>query len=713
MDFVRAPFAVLLSLLLCFPAPLALAQSPAAEQTEASQERPAYHSAQLQGDARILQALDRFTFGPTPGQVEAVRAEGLDKWFNEQLHPKSIDESTLFTRLQQFPAMQMRVEDLVTRYPSNGMIRMAMNGRAQVPDDPIEHAIYENAIYRMRERQQGRANGEANAGGRAKNVAANRAGNEMNATPAMGENAGAAQPDQPAMEGALAQARQMDARDAMDASVAQAPAVDEGMVRDILALPPEQRVSRLVSIREPELDALVKSLRPVQRGALVAGMTPQQREQVEALAGPERMVGEELLSQRLMCDIYSNAQLLEVMTDFWLNHFNVYLRKDPQMPYYLVSYERDTIRPYALGRFEDLLEAVAHSPAMLMYLDNAESVGAHSLAAQRFQMAAWRRPKKNRQVPPGINENYGRELMELHTVGVNGGYTQADVIEASKVLTGWTVDRPQFGGGFVFNPNRHEPGTKTVMGLKIKQSGEKEGEVLLHLLATRPATAQMISRELAVRFVSDNPPQALVDRMAKTYLSTDGNISAVMQTLFHSPELWAATDYRAKVKTPLEYVVSAARASGADVTNYRPLINALRVMGMPVYECVQPNGYSWTAEAWVNTGDLVDRMNFALALAGNRLPGIKVDWAAQAANADSFPNAANEEARLEPQLLPGGASDTTRAAALKEFERRNAQGEAGMRPVVETQRSLPPDMCAREDALLAGLLLGSPDFQRR
>ncbi|HEX8712175.1 MAG TPA: DUF1800 family protein, partial [Terracidiphilus sp.] len=407
MDFVRAPFAVLLSLLLCFPAPLALAQSPTADKTEAGQERAAYHSTQLQGDARILQALDRFTFGPTPGELATVRAEGLDKWFDEQLHPKTIDESALFTRLQQFPAMQMRVEDLVARYPSNGMVRMAMNSRVQIPNDSIERAIYENAMYRMRERQQGRANGEARPGRRAKNPPANGAGNEMNAAPAMDQNASepqadqpaAVQPtmDQPAATGALAQAEQMDARDTADGAE---PAPNGALLREILALPPEQRVMRLASIREPGFDTLVKSLRPMQRAALVAGMTPQQREQVEALAGPERMVGEELLSQRLMCDVYSNAQLLEVMTDFWLNHFNIYLRKNPQMPYYLVSYERDTIRPYALGRFEDLLEAVAHSPAMLMYLDNAESVGAHSLAAERFERTAWRRPNRKRQVPP-------------------------------------------------------------------------------------------------------------------------------------------------------------------------------------------------------------------------------------------------------------------------------------------------------------------------
>ena len=363
---------------------------------------------------------------------------------------------------------------------------------------------------------------------------------------------------------------------------------------------------------------------------------------------------------------------------------------------------------------------MAHSPAMLIYLDNAESVGPHSQAAEWFARNAWRRPNNKRRIAPGINENYGRELMELHTVGVNGGYTQADVIEASKVLTGWTVDRPQFGGGFVFNPNRHEPGAKKVMGLKINQNGEKEGEELLHMLATSPATAQMISRELAVRFVSDKPPQSLVDRMSKTYMSTGGNISAVMETLFHSPEIWAQSDYRAKVKTPLDYVVSAVRASRAEVTNYRPLINMLRVMGMPVYGCVQPNGYAWTAEAWVNTGDLVDRMNFALMLAGNRLPGIQVNWDPQAADNDStvsdaIPTAANEEARLEPLLLPGGASSTTRAAALEEFERRNAQGAARMQPVAAQRlnRPMPPNLREREDALLAGLLIGSPDFQRR
>ena len=412
------------------------------------------------------------------------------------------------------------------------------------------------------------------------------------------------------------------------------------------------------------------------------------------------------------------------MTDFWLNHFNIYLRKNEQMPYYLVGYARDTIRPHALGRFEDLLEAVAHSPAMLIYLDNAQSIGPDSLGAYRAKMVNERRPNAKRQAPEGLNENYARELMELHTVGVNGGYTQADVTQVARVLTGWTVDRPQFGGDFQFNENRHEPGTKKVMGAKIKEHGEMEGRELLHMLAMRPATAEFISRQLAIRFVSDDPPQALVDRMAKSYLASGGDIPSVLKTLFRSPEFWAASDGDAKVKTPLEYVVSAVRASNANITNYEPIVNALKQMGMPLYGCVPPVGYKWDEADWVSTGALVDRMNFALSLAANRFPGITVGWAPEmdmsalddnAPAMQVVPTPPTEEARLEQILLPGGVSDATRAAALKEFEAQNGQNPLMATPVVATRRAnrAPADAYEREDQLLAGLLLGSPEFQRR
>ncbi len=477
-------------------------------------------------------------------------------------------------------------------------------------------------------------------------------------------------------------------------------------------------------MQPPDFENFIKSLRPVQRQALVAGMTPDLKEAVGALENPEQTTAQELFAERLTRDIYANAQLEEVMTDFWLNHFNIYLRKNEQMPYYLVSYERDVIRPRALGKFEDLLEAVAHSPAMMLYLDNAESIGPDSPAAERAKMVAARRPDAKKKADAGLNENYARELMELHTLGVNGGYTQADVVQVARVLTGWTVDRPQFGGDFIYAPLRHEPGTKTVMGTKFKEDGEMEGQELLHMLAMRPATAQFISRKLAIRFVSDDPPQALVDRMAKAYLASGGDIPTVLKTLFRSPELWATSDYRAKVKTPLEFVVSAVRASNADVENFQPLVNQLRLMGMPLYGCMPPTGYKWDEADWVSTGALVDRMNFALSLAANRLPGITVEWAPEVdmstLNSDApsqqvVPTPESEEVRLEPMLVPGGVSDATRAAALEQFKVQSAQNATAAMPVAARRPNRAPaaDQYEREDQLLAGLLMGSPEFQRR
>jgi uncharacterized protein (DUF1800 family) len=319
--------------------------------------------------------------------------------------------------------------------------------------------------------------------------------------------------------------------------------------------------------------------------------------------------------------------------------------------------------------------------------------------------------------------------MELHTLGVNGGYTQADVTQVARVLTGWTVDRPQRGGGFKFDENRHEPGTKMILGKKIKENGEQEGRELLHMLALRPATAKFLSRKLAVRFVGDDPSQSLVDRMAKSYLSSGGDISVVLKTLFHSPEFWAAGAYRAKVKTPIEFVVSAARASNATTENLQPLVNALHDMGMTLYGSVPPTGYNWQSSTWVSTGALVNRMNFALSLASNKLPGIAVAWAAPQdlnsspasliGNPASSP--ATEEQRLESLLVAGGLSDSTRTAVLEQFQAQTptqpAQTTALARPVHVAAKPLNQAQTAaaleKQDQLLAGLLLGSPEFQRR
>jgi uncharacterized protein (DUF1800 family) len=704
MRSLRDSLARLLICNLLAPAPVA-----AAAPTQASQRaaRPAYISTQLQGDARIVHALDRFTFGARPGDVEQVRAIGLDEWFEEQLNPAAIDETDLNTRLAQFPAMQWSTHDLLFRIPSNPIIRQAMNGRISIPSSGALHAVYEDAMYRLQARKEDKAQKQTAA--------------QQPAT-----MAAPAQPASMEMNTSQAPAMQPQTDPQVTASAARMDVIDnESQTQAILSLPPDERVQRLIAMQPAEFEAFTKSVRPAQRQALVASLTPEQREIVADLENPERLVAGELIAERLTRDIYSNAQLEEVMTDFWLNHFNIYLRKNEQMPYYLVSYERDVIRPYALGKFEDLLEAVAHSPAMMVYLDNAESMGPDSMAAERAKLAAFQRPNA-KQAPQGLNENYARELMELHTLGVNGGYTQADVIQVARILTGWTVqpvNSPTAGGGdFVFNPNRHEPGTKKVMGKKFKDGGEQEGEALLHMLATSPATARFISRKLAVRFVSDDPSPALVDRITRTYLSSDGDIPTVLRALFRSPEFWAAKDDHAKVKTPEEFVVSALRASNADVENFEPLVNTLKQMGMPLYGCVPPSGYNWDEATWVSTGALVDRMNFALALAANRLPGIRVAWS-QNANDDAdannaMPGPEAEEAQLEAMLMPGGVSVSTRSAALQQFQEQmanaqNAQAVRAARVANRNNRGGAISIEERQDQLLAGLLLGSPEFQRR
>jgi uncharacterized protein (DUF1800 family) len=707
MERIKGAFAALLCLMLSAPSTEAFAQPPVDGAKQAA--RQSDEEGQLRGDERILQALNRFTFGARPGDVEAVRAMGLEKWFAQQLHPQAIDQAALEARLAEYPAMRWSTEDLLVRLPSNAMIRQAADGKVPIPQSGALHAVYENEIARRQIRQE------------RKQQAAGTAAVAMSVS-APGQAAGTGQ----TAAGTGEKAARAETQPEAPPSKAQ--------IEEVLALSPAQRVTRLATMQQADFDSFRKALKGPQRNAIDAGLDPAQKEVVAALENPQRVVNEELVAQRLTRDIYSNAQLQEVMTDFWLNHFNVYLHKNDETPYYLVSYERDVIRPRALGRFEDLLEATAHSPAMLLYLDNSSSMGPDSPAAEKAKIAAARHPDRKKPVPEGLNENYARELMELHTLGVNGGYTQADVIQVARVLTGWTVDKPQRGGSFKFDENRHEPGTKKVMGKKIKDHGEQEGEQLLHLLATRPATAKFISRELAIRFVGDDPPQALVNRLAKTYMKKSGDISAVLETLFHAPEFWSADAYRAKVKTPLEYVVSAARASNADIANMQPLTNALRDMGMPVYGAVPPTGYKWDAADWVSTGALVNRMNFALTLAANRLPGVEVSWTPPAGastvsmddgtaqpqvTANPMPTPQAEEQRLEALLVDGGVSATTRAAVLDQFDAQNqtpnpTQDRAMAKPVRAARAgNAPASALEKQDQLLAGLLLGSPEFQRR
>jgi uncharacterized protein (DUF1800 family) len=691
---------------------------------------------QIQGEQRVLHTLNRFTFGPRPGDVAAVQAIGVKAWFERQLNPLSIDDSALGTRLEMFPAMQMEQAELMQRYPSPAVLRQMIAKSEPLPNDPVEHAIYADqiAFYKA-----AKAKKEAEQAAAAKNdgggmaVASDgsmvKSGEEMKSNAALPGDG--VDPATPAM--ATHEEQFYSGLDAVK----------------VINLPPDQRMQRILSMPPEELVRFRKSLSRNELLAAAQGLSPIQRETLAALQGSPRMVGAELLETRMLRDIYSDRQLEAVMTDFWLNHFNVYIKKNQIEPFLLPAYERDVIRPHALGKFEDLLVATAKSPAMLMYLDNWQSIGPDSMAARNGGKFA--KFVKNPQVKQalkdrGLNENYARELMELHTLGVQcevsadrpvsmldktcgRGYTQQDVTQVAEVLTGWTIDQPNRSGRYRFEERRHEPGSKTVLGKKIGERGEAEGLEVLHMLATSPATAQFISTKLALRFVSDTPPQALVDRMAKAYLSSGGDIKTVLRTMFDSPEFWSPEVYRAKVKTPEEFVVSAVRASGAEVTTAIPLFQALEKLGMPLYGMQTPNGYSWMAEPWVNSGDLVNRMNFAVSLSNDRIVGVETDWARLLGGSGALAaggSAAEKERKLEAVLLGQAVSDRTRETVLAQFQDQTTQQQAeksfGIRAneqepmaqvlnVSSPKRVRPP--FDREAAGIAGLLLGSPEFQRR
>jgi uncharacterized protein (DUF1800 family) len=482
----------------------------------------------------------------------------------------------------------------------------------------------------------------------------------------------------------------------------------EQKVEELLDLPPDQRVKAVLKMSPEEQRSMTSSLQGDKRDEFLEGMNPRQRETLEALNYPQQVVANELVEGKLLRAIYSDRQLQEVMTDFWFNHFNVFMGKGADR-YLLTSYERDVIRPRALGKFEDLLVATAQSPAMLFYLDNWLSVGPNSDVANGIPKKANKETQqrirrkgqtnKSKGQRNGLNENYGRELMELHTLGVNGGYTQQDVTEVARVFTGWTLKEPRQGGGFTFEERTHEPGNKTVLGHRIKQKGEKEGLEVLHILAHHPSTAKFICTKLAMRFVSDDPPPALVDRMAQTFLKKQGNIREVLKTMLDSPEFWAPEAYRAKVKTPLEFVVSAVRASGADVTDPMPIARQMQNMGMPLYGNQAPTGYSMKADAWVNSSALLGRMNFAMALTSGKIKGVQVDNEPAPIRSEDPQQTLVE---LENNLLAGEVSKQTHDVI-----------SARLQDAKITRRKLDDPARPPNISMIAGLLLGSPEFQRR
>ena len=628
---------------------------------------------------RAVHALNRLAFGPRPGEVERVMAMGVDKWIDLQLHPDKIDDSALEARLAPFRTLRMSTREIVEDFPSMALIKQVADGKAPLPRDPAKRAVYEAQLQRYEDKQEKKD--------AAKNAAATDAANAA--------NSGGSTKSEDAEEVRRREERQL-ARE---------------KIEDLLDLPPDERMKEILRL-SPEQQRAIVSAAPAKGAtteALMEGMNPQQKETLMALNNPEQVVGSELMQAKLLRAIYSERQLDEVMTDFWVNHFNVFINKGPDR-YLLNSYERDTIRPHVLGKFEDLLAATAKSPAMLFYLDNWLSVGPDSQAAlgierpRRYRRRGWgprppRRPQAKKRQAQGLNENYGRELMELHTLSVNGGYSQRDVTEVAKVFTGWTIEQPRKGGGFHFEPRMHEPGEKIVLGHRIKENGEKEGLEVLRMLARSPKTAHFISEKLAMRFVSDDPPATLVERMTQTYLKKDGDIREVLRTLFGSPEFWSPEAYRAKVKTPLEFVVSAVRASGAQVDDTRPLVGTLRNMGMLPYGMQPPTGYSMKADAWVNSSALLGRMNFALGLAGGNMHGVSVD-ASQLMQGATDPQQAL--AALESSLLAGEISKQTHETISKQLED----------PKISQRRLDDPQRTPNAGAI-AGLILGSPEFQRR
>jgi uncharacterized protein (DUF1800 family) len=509
-------------------------------------------------DRTIVHVLNRIGFGPTPGQIERVRAIGLEAYIEQQLHPQKIDDEAMRARLQGLTTLQASSRQLAEEYfiPAQ---------RARV--------------------EQQRANANAPSG---------------------------------------------------------APQ------SEMTAMPPSAEVRA------------------------------------------DRQVLLELSEQKLLRATYGERQLEEVMVDFWFNHFNVFAGKGLTRNY-ITEYEREAIRPHVLGTFRDLLHATAESPAMLFYLDNWQSAAPPeqtSVAADGRQRRGARGGRartladapntaRNRR-PRGINENYARELMELHTLGVDGGYTQKDVTEVARAFTGWTIANPRQGGGFTFEPRMHDAGPKTVLGQRITAGGKADGERVLELLAKHPSTARHIATKLARRFVSDEPPAALVDRAAKRFLDSGGNIREVVRTILISPEFFSPGAQRAKIKNPFEFVVSSVRATAVTIPTAAPLVQSLRELGMPLYFCQPPTGYSDKAEAWVNTGALLNRMNFAVALTEGRIRGMRGSGARRVA-------VLQPADVLIKDVLAGDLSDTTATTVRK--------------------GSTPPQTIA--------LLLGSPEFQRK
>jgi uncharacterized protein (DUF1800 family) len=584
---------------------------------------------QMTSDEKTLHALNRLAFGPRPGDLQSLDATGLKKWIEEQLHPESIAEnSELEAKLEPMDTLRMSTPEMVQKYPPNFLVKQMVDGKVPWPEDPQTRMLIQKVVQRYRDK--------------------------------------------------LGLATDPKDEFTFDQALAEVPEDQREFLRSGT---PEQKVAVLQSLTVEKQFDVATTMPKDQKRKLFEAAPISMRRRMETFAGTQLVVNQDLADAKLFRAVYSNRQLEAVLTDFWYNHFNVFLDKGADR-YMVTSYERDAIRPFVLGKFKDLLLATAQSPAMLFYLDNFQSVRSDmdgkNLGAKRGKR--------------GLNENYGRELMELHTLGVDGGYTQKDVTEVARCFTGWTIREPRRGGGFEFNERQHDPGEKHVLGVTIPANGGiEDGYKVIEILSRQPATAHFISKSLAIRFVSDDPPEALVQRMADTFQKSDGDLREVMRTMIYAPEFWAQDEYHAKIKSPFEMVVSALRATNADVDFTNAVSGQLNQLGEPLYKKQEPTGYSNKGSEWMNSAALLGRMNFALNLASNHVGGVKVIL----------------PVTTDPEEMARDLMGTGLTPASLEIVQKGLAAEAAAVPV---KTSAKPETGA---ALVAGLTLGSPDFQRR
>jgi uncharacterized protein (DUF1800 family) len=527
-------------------------------------------------------------------------------------------------KLAPLETLRLTQSETESSYPTPQLIRAVAQGRQPLPDDPIARAAVERQVRRLKVKKD-----------------------EKDADP-------------------------------MDPAVPLEKLLTQDQIKTLRTGTLDQKKDVLAAIPQEQIDDVVIAMPQGLRGQLMPVAPEGLRRKFMLSNNPQQVIAYDLSEGKLYRAILSNRQLQEQLVDFWYNHFNVFLDKGNDR-FMVPTYEREAIRPHVLGHFRDLLESTATAPAMLFYLDNWQSVAPD---------IARRAVKGNGRPARGLNENYGRELLELHTLGVDGGYTQKDVTEVARCFTGWTIKNPQGGSTFTYNDRVHDKGEKLVLGVKIPAGGGKDdAEKVLDILAKHPSTARFISKKLAQRFVADNPPQALIDRMAKTFLDTNGDIRAVMTTMLTSKEFLSQGAYQSKVKTPFEMIVSSVRATGAQVDYAFPLANRIAQLGQPLYRKLEPTGYSNANAEWINSASLLARMNFALDLTQNKVQGTKVD-----------------QARFN--------EDPTHTARLMLFTNPSVPTREAIDKAISEQKTKNPK-ATTSPAMVAGLVIGSPDFQRR